>query len=70
MQLLGVVWIFMVGKYIPLNPYYRYFPTTSGNGDTRTLGHWDNRTMGHWDFKTMGGVKVQVPTNRNRVVTF
>ena len=23
---------FMVGKYTPLNPYYRYFPTTSGNG--------------------------------------
>ena len=20
----------MVGKYTPLNPYYRYFPTTSG----------------------------------------
>ena len=22
----------MVGKYKPLNPYYRYFPTAGGNG--------------------------------------
>ena len=23
---------FMVGKYTPVNPYYRYFPTAGGNG--------------------------------------
>ena len=46
---------FMVGKYTQLNPYYRYFPTTSGNDfDRQELYGVPVSTVRLWTASEMG----------------